>query len=134
MRRFLGAILSTVFGFLGLFCDLFQHFCQAGARSLGIAPTVPPADDDGELEEIAREDAALRGAEDLNLVRNWASAKLYGLEFPLPASAVGRWLSSLGDQDMSVLISVTPPRQENATISPPELVLQLKREIIFQLA
>lgn len=64
MRRFLRAIRSTIFGFLGLFCDLFQHFCDAAARSPGIAPTVPPADD-VELEEIAEENLALDAVADL---------------------------------------------------------------------
>jgi hypothetical protein len=108
MLRFLGSVLSAVLGalsqFLWLFGHLFQTFCDAVARNLNIAPSVPPADDDGELAELADEDTALRGTEDLNLVRNWASAKLYGLEFPLPATTVGRWLSSLDDHDMERVI------------------------------
>lgn len=95
MLRFLGSILSTIFAVLGLFGSLFQHFCDAAARSLNVAPTVPPASDEGKLKELADEEVALQASEDLNATRNWASDTLFGRPCKLPTGRIGEWLSQL---------------------------------------
>jgi hypothetical protein len=92
MLRFLALLLSSIFGFLAF---AFDTFVQAVGRTFGVAPSVPPADDDGELEEIAKEDIALDAAADLNATRDWASAKLFGRRFEMPAGRIGGWLSQL---------------------------------------
>lgn len=93
--RLLGAILSAVLGiFAGAFMGFFGAIGQS-LQALGYWPSVPPADDGGELDEIAAEESAVRATEDLNTVRRWASAQLFGRNFDLPDSHIGSWLSVL---------------------------------------
>jgi hypothetical protein len=95
MLRMLGAILSAV---LGVFAGAIMGFFGAVERSmqaLGYWPSVPPPDDAGEIDEIAEEESAVQAAEDLNVVRRWASAQLFGRSFDLPAGRIGGWLSVL---------------------------------------
>jgi hypothetical protein len=84
---------------LGLFGTLFQTFCAAAVRSLNVAPTVPPASDGGELEDLASEDLALDAAENPNATREWASAMLFGRRFEMPGGTIGGWLSQLDIRD-----------------------------------
>ena len=93
--RLLGAILSAI---LGVFSSAFMGFFGAVEQSLqalGYWPSVPPAHDNGELDEIAEEESSVRATEDLNTVRRWASAKLFERHFDLPDGRVGEWLSVL---------------------------------------
>lgn len=104
--RLLGAILSAVFGvFAGAFMGFFGAIGQS-LQALGYWPSVPPADDDGELDEIAAEESAVRATEDLNTVRRWASAQLFGRSFDLPGNRIGSWLSVLTVVDAARIAEV----------------------------
>jgi hypothetical protein len=102
----LRAILSALMGILGMLFYPFYIFGSAIMKSceaLGYLPSVPPADGTDELEEIAAEEAVVKSAEDLNSVKQWASAKLFGRSFDLPVGRIGEWLRVLTVDDAALI-------------------------------
>jgi len=99
MLRLLGSIFSAILGMFGMPLMIFGNAIRSSMEALGYLPSVPPADDDGEFTEIAAEESAVKVAEDLNVVRRWASAQLFGRSFNMPAGRLGLWLPALTVDD-----------------------------------
>jgi hypothetical protein len=64
---------------------------------------VPPADSKTEPAQLSADESAVEAREDLNIVITWASAKLFGRSFDLPAGRIGQWLRALTVEDAGLI-------------------------------
>lgn len=102
LRAILAAIMS-ILGIIGYPFYVFGRAVENACVALGYLPSVPPADGTEDFEEIAAEEAVVRSVEDLNVVKRWASAKIFKRQFTVPAGHIGEWLSALTVDDAGLI-------------------------------